>query len=250
MVIRSFGPFALRFFFRHPKKLSQLRQHWRDYSGRFGKIASLTGHDTSDVVEVLHELECEEPLFRELNGLAGMPMHPIVYYAVIRLVQPDVLVETGVCDGFSSRFILLALEKNRRGVLHSIDLPNQDVPVDAQAVSRQKDVLPTERETGWLVPSSLRDRWHLHLGDAKEVLPKLLQKLGPIDVFIHDSLHSYEHMMFEFQTAWPWIKPGGVLLSDDTDWNSAFEDFSRSVGISAMMFNYRVGGLRKSCASL
>jgi len=73
-----------------------------------------------------------------------------------------------------------------------------------------------------MVPTDLRNRWHLYLGDAKEMLPRLLQTLGTIDIFIHDSLHSYEHMLFEFRTAWPHLRGGGVILSDDIDANCSF----------------------------
>jgi hypothetical protein len=40
----------------------------------------------------------------------------------------------------------------------------------------------------------------LHIEDSKELLEPLLQKLGGIDFFIHDSMHTYEHMMWEFRT--------------------------------------------------
>jgi Methyltransferase domain len=245
LIARSFLPFAARFLYRHPTKLGLLRQHWSDYVGRFGKLAELTGTDVSLVEAALYELECEEPLFREVHGLTGMPMHPVIYYALIRVMQPDLVVETGVCDGFSSRFLLLAMERNRRGTLHSIDLPDQDVELD-HAGNRQRDVMSLGRKTGWLVPDALRSRWRLHLGDAREVLPKLLPTLAPMDIFIHDSLHTYDHMLFEFQTAWPHLRDGGILLSDDTDWNQAFPEFAASVRSVPVMFNFRVGAVRKT----
>ena len=244
MIARSFLPFAARFLYRHPTKLGLLRRHWSDYIGRFGKLAELTGVDMRRVEAVLYELECEEPLFREVNGLSGMPMHPIIYYALTRVMQPDLVVETGVCDGFSSRFLLLAMERNGCGILHSIDLPNQDVVLDLSG-NRQRDVMASGHETGWLVPAALRGRWRLHLGDAKDIIPKLLPTLGLIDVFIHDSLHTYSHMMFEYQTAWPHLRDGGILLSDDTDWNTAFSDFAALVQCPCVMFNFRVGAIRK-----
>lgn len=248
LIARSFLPFAARFFYRHPTKLGLLRQHWSDYVGRSGKLAELTGADGHRIDAALYELECEEPLFREVNGLAGMPMHPIIYYALTRVMQPDLVVETGVCDGFSTRFLLLAMARNGRGALHSIDLPNQDVALDP-AGARQRDIMATGRATGWLVPASLRSRWTLHLGDAKILLPKLLQTVGPIDMFIHDSLHTYEHMLFEFRTAWPYLKVGGILLSDDTDWNRAFPEFAAQAHCPRTMFNFRVGAIRKEAPS-
>ena len=48
-------------------------------------------------------------------------------------------------------------------------------------------------------------------------------------MFLHDSLHTYSHMMYEYTTAWPYIRVGGVLLSDDIDFNEAFKQFYYSV---------------------
>jgi len=238
LILRSFLPFATRFFYRHPTKLGRLRQHWLDYVGRFTKMAELTGADIDSVDRAFYELECEEPLFRELNGLTGMPMHPIVYYALIRLLQPRLVVETGVNNGFSTRFLLLAMERNGCGLLHSIDMP---IP--------QEDVRHLGKEIGWLVPGRLRARWQFHLGDARELLPKLLQELGAVDMFIHDSLHTHDHMLFEYQTAWPHIRAGGILLSDDTDFNAAFPEFAASIDCPTVMFNFRVGAIRKPAAA-
>ena len=44
-------------------------------------------------------------------------------YLACRLVEPAVVVETGVAYGVSSAYVLRALETNGRGTLHSIDLP-------------------------------------------------------------------------------------------------------------------------------
>ena len=244
LILRSLLPFAARFFYRHPTKLEQLRQHWTDYTGRFEKMAVLTQQEISHVERIFYELECQEPLFRELNGIGGMGMHPVIYYALVRLVRPKVIVETGVSSGFSSRFLLLALERNGSGELHSIDLPNQDVELDSSG-ARQKDLLPAGKELAWLVPHHLRGRWQFHLGDAKELLPALLQSLGSIDIFIHDSLHTYEHMLFEFRCAWPYIMHDGYLPCDDTDWNPAFVEFAREVHVPPVMFNFRVGAIKK-----
>ena len=78
------------------------------------------------------------------------------------------------------------------------------------------------------------------------MLPAVLQDVGMIDIFIHDSLHTYDHMLFEYRTAWPHLRPGGILLSDDTDWNRAFPTFAAEVNGETLMFNFRVGGMRKS----
>ena len=47
-------------------------------------------------------------------------------------------------------------------------------------------------------------------------------------MFFHDSEHSYENMMFEFTTAWPYIVKRGIIIADDVNRNNAFDEFADS----------------------
>src|SRR6266581_3100545 len=69
--------------------------------------------------------------------------------------------------------------------------------------------------------------------------------LGTIDVFIHDSLHTYDHMLWEYRAAYDHIRPGGLLISDDALWNSAFSEFAATVGARHAQILRGVGVLRK-----
>jgi hypothetical protein len=139
-----------------------------------------------------------------------------VVYLVCRQLRPAVVVETGVAYGVTSSFVLLALERNGVGELWSVDLP----PLGRDA----------DQYVGALVPQHLRSRWHLHRGVSRRLLPRILPPLGRVDVFIHDSLHTYRNMLWEFETVWPFLAPGGMLISDDIGGNSAFAEFSEKVG--------------------
>jgi len=167
-----------------------------------------------------------------LPGLIN-PNYGPVLYAVIRVLRPEVVVETGVGSGVSSTFILTAMERNGAGRLYSVDLPLAN-----------EGLLPEERRTGWLVPERLRDRWKLTLGDARKELPALLERLGEVDCFYHDSDHSYEHMTWEFNEAYPRIRPGGVLLSDDITENAAWDEFAAAAEAPSARIN-RTGVLLK-----
>jgi len=79
---------------------------------------------------------------------------------------------------------------------------------------------------GICIPSHLRPRWELILENSKKVLPSILDNVESLDIFIHDSEHTYDHMMWEFETVWPHLIKNGIIVSDDTSWNNAFEDFS------------------------
>ena len=82
-----------------------------------------------------------------------------------------------------------------------------------------------------MVPDSLRGRWKVQLGDTFKLLPELLGTLNRVDIFLHDSDHSYEAMAFEFEQAFPRLEEGGLLLSDDTHLHTAWDDFCRKHGL-------------------
>ena len=202
-------------------------------------LARAVGVPAKDVRLVLRELSLDHRLFsllrEKLEKLAEysqkgvrtgeIRVHTTTLYVIVRLLQPKVIVETGVANGKSSAFILRALARNGRGELCSIDLPTP------QETARDGDdgVLPTGQETGWLVPEFLRDRWVVRLGDARELLPQLKAKIGSIDIFFHDSLHTYEHMTFELEHAKEWVRKGGLVLCDDIQDNEAFTNASRGL---------------------
>lgn len=154
-------------------------------------------------------------------------------YAAVRALAPDCIVETGIANGVSSSYLLLALQKNGHGVLHSVGLADPAF-------------LPAAKELGWLVPKWLRASWQVHTGDTRDLLPDLFAKLGSVDVFIHDSLHSYDHMMWEFDTCYPHLRFGGLLFSDDALWNDAFHGFARKVSSPEARILRGVGFLRKT----
>ena len=179
-------------------------------------IAQATGLHVSDVNNYMETLP--QFLFSE-NKDPGMNIKwsatselAATTYILIRIFKPDTVVETGVGAGVSSWTILHALEENRAGRLISIDLPTPNT-----------QLLP---EVGYLVPPELRHRWDLRTGSSQRLLPKVLVELGAIDIFQHDSRHSYTNQLREYQCAWPFIKSGGMLISDDLS-NDALHDATR-----------------------
>jgi D-inositol-3-phosphate glycosyltransferase len=135
--------------------------------------------------------------------------------AVVRLLRPRVMIETGVALGFTTAVALRAMADNGEGHLYSIDLPHPQYEHD--------------RPVGDAVPPELRDRWTLELGDSRRLLEPLARRVAPVDVFLHDALHTYSSQMREYTTIWPHLRPGGVIASDDVD-NPAFVEFAEQVG--------------------
>ena len=121
------------------------------------------------------------------------------------------------------------MELNNKGQLYSVDFPEilgEEYKADDFWEGKGSAVVPQGKESGWLVPEELKSRWHLHLGKSQDLLEPIFKELGEIDIFIHDSEHSYECMSYEYNSSWEHIKDSGCLISDDIGWNSAFFDFA------------------------
>jgi hypothetical protein len=153
-----------------------------------------------------------ETLYGWNDGDAGLTR---AIWCLSRHLQPRNIVETGVLHGVTSRFILEALERNGVGHLSSIDLPPME-PV-------------WQDEIGIAVSDRFRPRWTYIKGTSKRHLPSLLSKLGQIEIFVHDSLHSEENVRFELDRAFAAVRPGGAIVVDDIDANWAFRTFTQAV---------------------
>jgi predicted O-methyltransferase YrrM len=184
----------------------------RDLEERFGHAADILSEPALSEVEektrrLLEDIGRETP--SSLHWAADSLLARCCYL-MCRLLEPAVVVETGVAYGVSAAFILRALEENGRGVLHSVDLP----PLGRES----------ERFWGMAVDGALKGRWKLHRGSSTRVLPRLLEELETVDLFVHDSRHTYRNMRREFEAVWPRLRTGGALVADDVERNRAFEE--------------------------
>jgi predicted O-methyltransferase YrrM len=166
-------------------------------------------------------------------------------YWVVRHLQPKVIVQTGVSNGLSSAFMMLALAKNGPdGKLYTVDIPaifNSADPAWTRRGVVYGVAIPEGKSSGWLVPDIYRDRFEVSVGDAKDLLPKLIDRLDHVDLFFHDSDHSYAHMMFENEQAMRKLVPGGVILADDVSWNASLWDFADAQGVPSYNFKGTIG---------
>jgi predicted O-methyltransferase YrrM len=143
-------------------------------------------------------------------------------WCLVRHLEPQHVIETGVAHGVSSRCVLEAIERNGAGHLWSIDLPPLTIP-------------ERRREIGVAVPADRRGRWTYLEGSTRKRLPALLRELGHVELFWHDSWHSTRNTRWELACAWRALTPGGVVGADDIDHNWGFERFEQSAaGMDAL----------------
>ncbi len=127
--------------------------------------------------------------------------------------RPEVVIETGVAHGVTSRIVLEALRQNDFGHLWSIDLP---FPFDHRL----------HAETGAAVTDACRPNWTYLEGSSKQRLPPLAAEVGHAELFIHDSLHTAENTVFEMEQAASVMSAGGVMLVDDINSHEGFATFA------------------------
>jgi hypothetical protein len=124
-------------------------------------------------------------------------------YGVTRGLRPLRVIETGVAAGVSTSFIGAALLENGVGELYSIELPLEGIDhIDLDDAA----VLHWPRKgVGWAIPEVIRDslgeRFHMVLEDVRSSLPAVLKQVKQVDLFIHDDLHTPDHMEWEFGAA-------------------------------------------------
>jgi hypothetical protein len=109
-----------------------------------------------------------------------------------------VAIEAGVGYGITSALILSAMERNRMGVLISIDLPPLSDPEGAFI--------------GIAVPERLRERWLLRFGSSRRWLPDILKRVEEVGLFISDSANVYTLQRYEFTKVWPKVVRNGVCI--------------------------------------
>jgi predicted O-methyltransferase YrrM len=134
-------------------------------------------------------------------------------WCLVRHLRPTNVVETGVGRGVTSSLILEALETNAQGHLSSVDLP----PILERDLAEQ---------TGAAISDKQRARWTLVRGSSRRKLPSLLRRIGQVDLFVHDSIHTQRNLLFEWSSVLPVMQPGGVLVADDVQRHHGLRSFT------------------------
>jgi hypothetical protein len=229
---------VVRAFAAHPVRVVRaLPDEWRQ---RMGKASVAEASFDDDWNEHLHNLlgapwPCPEAqplndLLADISKLLtekglGTGRHTYGWYSdmdtdmctaiwcAVRHGKPEAVLETGVAHGVSSRVVLEALALNDRGHLWSIDIAN---PLNLQVHGQE----------GAAVTESCRPRWTYVEGESSRRMPPLITEVGKVDLFIHDSLHTFKNTLFEMEQAASAMRPGGVMLIDDIRSHDGFATFA------------------------
>jgi len=161
--------------------------------------------------------------------LGGGGAYDLLYF-LTRLLRPEIIVETGVAAGFSSRAFLCALSRNGAGHLYSSDFPYFRLSAP-------------ERYVGILVDPELRTNWSLSLKGDRNALPEIARTVRTIDLLHYDSDKSYEGRVFAMRTLEPRLSPRAPVLFDDIQDNWHFRDLARDRPFLVFSFEQKWVGM-------
>jgi len=117
----------------------------------------------------------------------------LIMYEIVINTKPDLILEIGTRNGFSTRIFLSALDCNKKGILHSVD---------------KKDCVQRAN-----VPDNLKKYWQFHQANSL-VFYKQWQK--EIDILLIDGDHRYTMAKSDFLNYEKFVKPGGWIFMHDT----------------------------------
>jgi predicted O-methyltransferase YrrM len=132
------------------------------------------------------------------------------WYAVVRALNPALVIETGVDKGLGSVLLCAALLRNR-------------------AEGHEGRYLGTDinPEAGYLLSGPYAAVGKIMYGDSLESLRTLT---APVDVFINDSDHSTAYEAQEYEVIYPLLSDRGLVLSDNAHTSPALADAAAARG--------------------
>ncbi|MEM0128999.1 MAG: class I SAM-dependent methyltransferase [Thermoplasmata archaeon] len=190
------------------------------------RIGTLTGVATPRLRSFRSELESSDLPDRLIARGAGLSFvrelpHGVALYLLVRALAPLRVLETGVRPGYSTAWILSALEANGRGELTSLG--------PGGANGRAPGVANVF--VGQFVPPPLRTRWTLVLGNTEDRLREILSASPEIDLFFYDNGPDPIRARFELKAAWSALSPHGILLAHHAEATPSWREFCAGQGL-------------------
>lgn len=133
---------------------------------------------------------------REISDETARYGRRMGWYALVRLLKPKLVVETGVDKGLGACVLCAALRRNA---------------ADGHTGGRYVGTDLYEA-TGWLLTPPYREFGQVVYGDSLATLSRLN---APIDLFINDSNHDPVYEAREYEAIAAKLAPGAIIVGDN-----------------------------------
>ncbi len=197
-------------------------------------LADITGTDFEQVFDYMTEVANDQALQNHILSMTSKSDLAFIadqevrfarrlgWYALIRIVKPKVVIETGVDKGLGACLITSALAKNS----------DEGSPGEYFGT----DINP---EAGYLLSGKYAEFGRILYGDSIEQLEQLHV---PIDLFINDSDHSSEYEAKEYDVVADKLSPNAIILGDNAHRTDKLLEFSLKRGRRFIYFQEEPNG--------
>ena len=181
-------------------------------------ICTVTGTGMKEVGRYLKEIKNDKKIknhvvkvtknsnFKDVSDETPAFGRRIGWYIFMRVLKPKIVVETGVGKGLGSCLITSALIRNK-----SEGFPGYYYGTDINP------------EAGFLFCEPYSNYGKILYGDSVESLRRLDER---IDLFINDSVHTYEYEKREYKTIEGKLKKKSIIIADNAHNNLALLEFA------------------------
>ena len=170
------------------------------------------------------KLKSNKTLSNLNSRLSRAGAYPLIYFHC-RILNPDVVVETGVGVGWSSFAILESLKVNGNGQLFSSDFPYFRIKNPEQYI-------------GAIVPESIRNNWFLDIRGDEIAIPRICAKVKNIDLFHYDSDKSYAGRLFAIRQIQKKLSSNSIVIFDDIEDNLFFKHLVEYLNCEYQIFEF------------
>jgi predicted O-methyltransferase YrrM len=184
-------------------------------------LSSVLNQSPDIIRKYLNEIQDDVEFKSHMASL--LPKHPdryrtdpephigrrMVWYAIVRAVKPEVVVETGVDQGMGAVVLCAALKRNT-----SEGHAGQYFGTDINPLA------------GYFLKGEYAKFGKILYGDSL----KSLEALEKIDLFINDSDHSASYEQAEYELVRSKLTPRAIVLGDNSHVTPALAEFSMRYG--------------------
>lgn len=161
---------------------------------------------------ILDHIDAEPPVLADLNrtthvrclysNMCSGHLQGRILKMLVRMIRPRRVLELGTFTGYSA--ICLAEGLASCGEVHTVEINDELTDMIEQYFER----------------AGLREKIHLHVGDASEIVPAISAEPWDL-VFIDANKRSYCDY---YRMVLPLVRPGGFILADNTLWYGKMTD--------------------------
>jgi hypothetical protein len=197
-------------------------------------VSVVTGEKSSIAKGFIDEIQQDSQLRKHIeNGSKNLPFSDgadktihfarrIGWYALVRVTKPVVVVETGIDKGLGSCVIAAALKKNH-----------------ADGISGKLLAVDINPNAGGLINGEYGEFVEKIFSDSLAAIDGMTQD---IDLFIHDSDHSFSHEASEYERLVDRLSAKSLVISDNAHVSRELRQFANRVRRKYLFWSERPAG--------